>query len=103
MIFCVDFDGTLVHDKYPEIGEPMQHVIDFVIRLKQQGNEIILWTSRTDDQLQAAVEWCAQHGIIFDAVNDNLQRIKEQWGGNTRKVYCDWYIDDKALHPDKLL
>jgi gamma-glutamyl-gamma-aminobutyrate hydrolase PuuD len=47
--------------------------------------------------LDNAVEWCKQRGIVFDAVNENLPEVKERWGGDTRKVYCDYYVDDKNL------
>ena len=29
-IIAVDFDGTLCEDRWPEIGEPNQEVIDYV-------------------------------------------------------------------------
>ena len=45
-------------------------------------------------------EWCRVHGIEFDAVNDNLPHIQESWRINTRKIYCDLFIDDKAIHVD---
>ena len=31
--------------------------------------------------------------------NENLKEIQEKWGGDTRKVFCDFYIDDKNLLP----
>ena len=44
-----------------------------------------------------AVEWCRQQGLTFDAVNDNLPEIINLYGSNSRKVSCDYYIDDKAI------
>lgn len=102
MIYAVDFDGTLCVDKYPEIGEARVHRVQKVIDLQKRGHKIILWTCRTDQQLAEAVDWCRERGLVFDAVNDNLPEIKEAWGGNTRKVYCDHYIDDKNLPAEVL-
>ena len=34
-------------------------------------------------------------GLEFDAVNDNLEEMKQIYGNNPRKIYADWYIDDK--------
>lgn len=99
MIYAIDFDGTLCSDKFPEIGEPYLNRIETVKRLKENGNRIILWTCRTDEHLQQAVDWCKKHGLVFDAVNQNLPEVQEKWGGDTRKVYCDYYIDDKNLSP----
>lgn len=97
MVYAVDFDGTLCKDRFPEIGEPYANRIEAVKKLQACGNKMILWTCRTGSDLTAAVEWCKSHGLIFDSVNQNLPEVKEKWGGDTRKVYCDFYIDDKNL------
>lgn len=97
MVYAIDFDGTLCSDKFPEIGEPYHNRIEAVKRLRERGCKIILWTCRTDEHLQQAVDWCKEHGLVFDAVNQNLPEVQEKWGGDTRKVYCDFYIDDKNL------
>lgn len=100
-VYAIDFDGTLCVDEFPDIGEPLTNRIDALQRLKKQGHKLILWTCRQNDShgahLDNAVEWCKQHGIVFDAVNENLPEVKERWGGDTRKVYCDYYVDDKNL------
>ncbi|HOO80126.1 MAG TPA: hypothetical protein PLQ04_07040 [Lachnospiraceae bacterium] len=44
-----------------------------------------------------AVEWCHHHGLEFDAINDNLPEIVELYGNNSRKITCDYYIDDKMM------
>lgn len=98
LVYAIDFDGTLCRDKFPEIGEPFLNRIETVKRLQEDGNKVILWTCRREESLTAAVEWCKQHGLIFDAVNENLPEVQEKWKGDTRKVYCDFYIDDKNLH-----
>lgn len=95
MIYAIDFDGTLCDNKYPEIGEPKEDVIRAVKYAQESGVKFILWTCREGEKLQQAVEWCAEHGITFDAVNDNLPEINEQFGNNCRKVFADWYIDDR--------
>ena len=38
--------------------------------------------------------------LTFDAVNDNLPEIIEMYGNNSRKITCDYYIDDKAILPE---
>ena len=44
-----------------------------------------------------AVEWCKNQGIVFDAVNEPLPEQIARWNNDTRKVYADFYIDDKAV------
>ena len=96
-IVAVDFDGTLCEDKYPDIGAAKPLVIQYIQSLQESGCKVILWTCRNGEVLEQALEWCKQHNIQFDAVNENLPEIQEKWGGDTRKVYCDAYIDDKNM------
>ena len=94
---AIDFDGTLVEDRFPEIGEPKLSMIAAVKELQRIGARTILWTCRNGDSLTAAVEWCKKQDLHFDAVNENLPEVKEKWGGDTRKVLVDVYVDDKSL------
>lgn len=98
MIIAVDFDGTLCENKYPSAGEPNTPLLDALRSLKKDDKaEIILWTCRTGKELDFAVEWCKNRGLIFDAVNENLPRIIEQFGGDNRKVFAHVYIDDACM------
>lgn len=45
-IVAIDFDGTLVEDKFPEIGEPNMGMFSLVKALQAQDIRVILWTSR---------------------------------------------------------
>lgn len=95
-IIAVDFDGTLCASNWPDIGKPNQFVIDELIRQQSDGAKLILWTCREGEQLQAAVKWCLEHGMRFDAVNDNLEENKALYGNNSRKVFATEYWDDKS-------
>lgn len=97
MIIAVDFDGTLCKDAWPEIGEPNKSLIDFLLSVRPFGNKIILWTCRDGELLDQAVNWCRDRGLIFDAINDNVPEVIERFGGNSRKIFADIYIDDKAI------
>lgn len=95
-VIAVDFDGTLCEDKYPEIGEPNWRVINYIKQEMGLGARVILWTCRCGEYLEEAVEWCKAKGLIFDAVNDNIQGLAAAMGSNSRKVFADEYIDDRA-------
>lgn len=94
MIYGIDFDGTIVEEKYPAIGEGVEKVISFIRNLKERGDKWILITMREGESLAEAVEWLTARGIAPDAVNDNLPERIALWGNNPRKVYADIYIDD---------
>ena len=95
-IIAVDFDGTLCENQWPEIGLPNTKLIKELIYRRKQGDKLILWTNRVDDKLENAVNWCKEHGLEFYAINDNLPEIVESFGSNSRKVFANIYIDDRA-------
>jgi hydroxymethylpyrimidine pyrophosphatase-like HAD family hydrolase len=99
-IIAVDFDGTLCENKWPEIGRPNGHLIRYLRELKLAGHKIILWTCRTGQPLDDAIEWCAKYGLIFDAINENVPEAIERFGGDCRKIFADVYYDDKAVTVD---
>ena len=101
-VFAVDFDGTLCENAWPDIGEPRYDVINWVKKLHENGHKIILWTCRSGMALVEAIVWCAERGMFFDAVNDNLEEHKELFGGNSRKILADYYVDDKAIFPSTM-
>ena len=102
-IVACDFDGTLCVEQYPSIGPPRKEVIDYVKEQKSQGATIILWTCRVGERLQAAIDWCAEQGVIFDYVNENAPEIIEQFGSDSRKIKADVYLDDKSLNTEILV
>ena len=46
-----------------------------------------------------AINICRQHGLMFNAVNENLPIVITRLGYNPRKIFADLYIDDKAIKP----
>lgn len=101
MIIAVDFDGILCKNEFPSIGSPNYEMISMVRQLIDAGHEVVLWTSRTDNELLAAMEWCEDRGLHFTSVNENtpsnVQKYKDKYPNGTRKVYADVYIDDHSL------
>lgn len=100
--FAVDFDGVLCKSAHPKIGEPNIAMIQYLIDQKKKGNKIILWTARTDIELQEAVNWSREHGLEFDYVNEGDPVVEKMYGKPgcpTRKVYADVYIDDRNMAP----
>ena len=101
-VFAVDFDGTLCENAWPNIGNPHHDTIDWMKKLRQNGHKVILWTCREGMALVEAIVWCADHGLFFDAINDNLEDHKKRFRGNSRKIMADYYVDDKAIHASVL-
>lgn len=94
---AVDFDGTLCYSNWPHLGSPNIQLIEFLKAWRQDGNKLILWTCRDGEALENAVEWCHNQDLSFDAINDNLPEFITMFGNNSRKISCDYYIDDKSI------
>ena len=95
-IVAVDFDGTLCESNYPFIGKANEGLISYLQYRKNTLNDIlILWTCRNGELLDKAIDWCKSNGLIFDYVNENSKEAIDKFGGDTRKIYADIYIDDK--------
>ena len=96
-IIAVDFDGTLVTNKHPDIGEPIPETIAALKAEQEAGAKVILWTCRRNEHVIAATNWCRENGIHVDAVNENLPSMIEFFGEDTRKIFANAYWDDKAI------
>ena len=100
MIIAVDFDNTLCESNWPHLGSPIMKTINFCLRAKQAGHKLILNTCRQGRALEEAVQFCRQYQLDFDCINENLPEIIQLYGGDTRKISADRYIDDKSIPPD---
>lgn len=92
MLIAVDFDGTIVDHRYPEIGRPVPGAFEWLQKFRENGATLILWTMRSGDTLAEAAEFLAKHGVGFEHLNDHPQ----DWT-DSRKVYAHVYIDDAAF------
>ena len=96
MKIAVDFDGTIVEHRYPKIGSPLPFAIEVLKAFQKKGHQIILWTYRSDVELEEAVSYCLKQGIEFYAVNKNYPEERDD-DKTPRKIHADIYIDDRNL------
>ena len=97
MIIAVDFDGTIVEHKYPEIGDELPFATSTLRMLAQQQHRLILWTVRRGKLLDEAVEWCRKRGVEFYAVNRNFPEEVLDGGNCYGKINAELFIDDLNL------
>lgn len=96
---AIDFDGTLCEIVgYPKIGAPITRVIEAAKKRKANGYALILWTCREGEALKAAIKWCGEQGLVFDAINESLPEWREKYGWS-RKVGANEYWDERGINP----
>ena len=98
MYIAIDFDGTVVKHKYPEIGEDIG-AVPVLKALVAKGHKLILHTMRGHtlegrDTLQEVIDWFEKNGIELYGVNEN--KSQKRWT-TSKKVFANLYIDDSAL------
>ena len=98
MTIAIDFDGTIVTHKYPEIGEELPFAIDTLKMLIADKHQLILWTVREGQLLDDAVKWCKERGLEFWAINrDYPEEERENNDIYSRKLKVDMFIDDRNI------
>lgn len=85
MLIAVDFDDTILKH-----GIANRELIDYLNRMQRNGAKIILWSCRKGESRVQAIEFCKNHGLVFDGVIED-------------KILADLYIDDKAKRPEEIV
>lgn len=97
MKIAVDFDGTIVEHRYPQIGEEKLFAFETLKQLQKLGHLLILWTFRHGKELNEAVEYCRKKGIEFYAVNKSYPEEVFEPDTVSRKIDADLFIDDRNV------
>lgn len=96
LTIAVDFDGTIVENRYPGIGKPILFAFETLKKLQEEGHHLILWTYRSGIKLEEAVKFCKDKGLKFYAVNKSYpEEIFEE--SLSRKIQADIFIDDRNI------
>jgi hypothetical protein len=106
---AIDFDGTCVKHKFPDIGDSIG-AEEILRELVKAGHKLILFTMRSDvltpvspdgsiinksgNYLTEAVRWFKERDIPLYGINANPTQSK--WT-HSPKAYAELYIDDAAL------
>ena len=97
MTIAVDFDGTIVEHRYPEIGREIPFATDTLKMLIKEGHRLILWSVREGKLLDEAVEWCRERGVEFYAVNKDYPEEGREDRNFSRKLKVEMFIDDRNI------
>ncbi len=90
----IDFDGTVVEHRYPDIGPQNGPSLYYLRKFIECGAKLILCTMRSGDPLDEAVLYLEKNEIELYGVNENPDQIS--WT-DSPKPWCHLYIDDAAF------
>lgn len=100
MRIAVDFDGTIVENRFPEIGEERPFALEVLKKFREEEHHVlILWTVRNGAYLEDALRWCEERGLVFDAVNEHYLEDGESFSAEdfSHKVNAHLFIDDRNI------
>ncbi len=87
MVIAVDFDGTIVTHRYPDIGDEIPFATETLKLLIKEHHKLILWSVREGKLLQDAIDWCRERGVEFYAVNKDYPEEKVEYNNHfSRKI-----------------
>jgi hypothetical protein len=90
---AIDFDGTCVVHDYPRVGKDIG-AVPILKKLVNNGHRLILYTMRSGQQLDDAIEWFKTNDIQLYGIQFNP--TQNEWT-TSNKCYANLYIDDAAL------
>lgn len=98
MTIAVDFDGTIVEHRYPEIGKEVPFATATLKKLIADGHKLILWSVREGQLLDDAITWCRQRGVTFYAANKDFEEDTPELNKSySRKLKAHYFIDDRNI------
>jgi hypothetical protein len=90
----LDFDNTVVRNKYPAIGEELPMASYWIRQWIITGAQIILLTMRDKDKLDDAVQWFWGRGIKISGINAG---IGDAIWTTSPKPFSHCIVDDTAF------
>lgn len=90
----IDFDGTIVTNKYPEIGDVKRWAPEVINGWYDEGHYILINTCRADEDIPKVETALERAGISYHEINNNHPARIKAFGGDCRKLSGDIYIDD---------
>jgi hypothetical protein len=91
IIIGVDYDDTI--SPWKMNGFDFERVIKTLKIAKETGAYIVIFTACSSDRDNEILAYCASKGLEIDRINENP--IDLQYG-NTKKIYANIFIDDRA-------
>jgi uncharacterized HAD superfamily protein len=91
--YAVDIDGTLCEEqnewwKY-RLATPILENIEAINRLYEEGENIVIYTARFEDDRQVTQQWLKDHGVKYHRLVMD-------------KFRADVYVDSNMIKPEDI-
>lgn len=88
---CVDLDGTIIVDRFPNFGEPIEENVEILKKLKEKGFIITVFSAR----ISGNPEWKTKIEKYLKEKNIPFDRIT-----NIKPYTASIFIDDRNIEVD---
>jgi hypothetical protein len=102
LVLGIDFDGTIVEEGFPKIGKIKPNTVELMKKAYELGHLVIVWTARSGEYEQDAVNFLNENNIPYHYINCNPEDPFAIKGEQGRKIFCHYYLDDRAVHVDDI-
>jgi predicted kinase len=93
IVYAYDFDGTIVENKYPDIGAIKPGLKSELYELhKEINNIIIIWTCRSGENMLEMRGFLNDNNVKYDYINEN-----PLFETGSRKIFANFYKDDRNI------
>lgn len=99
---AIDFDGTIAETDFPHILALKPNAKEVINTLHEEGHCIIINTCRINKPLEMMKNYLTEKGIQYDYINENNPERIQKYGGDTRKISADYYLDDRNYPPTEI-
>ena len=97
---AVNFDGTIVENKFPLIGPLVPGALVVIFELQQAGHILLLETSRKNQKLKEAIDFCIKCSLKFEENDGSFDLLISDKAigcplifpkGKGRFPFADWF------------
>lgn len=95
-VHAFDFDGKIVINKYPIIGDIIPDTIAKMNEIwNKEDNIIIIWTCRADNDLRLMKKFLLDNKVPFDFINEN-----PLFETGSRKIFAHYYYETIGMRQE---
>jgi len=96
-VVILDFDGTIVDFKYPDIGDLKPGAKEVIQQLKDMGYIIKIFSCRTSTELNPELYKRVKHKMGMIEFLDKHEIPYDEIITDSNKPIATFYIDDRAI------